>query len=199
MSKYHNILGVDKNASKSEIKKAYRAKAMSVHPDVNSSPEAQKLFIELAEAYDILFNENHNIADKKITTKKYWDVYQPPSDNREFEKWKAVDKERKEFYRKKAKEEAIKRKQIFEMEVLKFRNSKFFYPIMFFYYTILALFYSCAIGSVCVPIYIKWNSQLYNFSDDIILVMGTCTLAVSFSLFLAIKQLKKQLILIFFL
>ena len=55
-SKFHKILGVSEGASEEEIKKAYRTKALMVHPDVNPSPEAQKLFIELAQAYEALIN-----------------------------------------------------------------------------------------------------------------------------------------------
>jgi molecular chaperone DnaJ len=56
MSKdYYNVLGVDRNASEDEIKKAYRKKAMEFHPDKNpDNPEAEAKFKEAAEAYDTL-------------------------------------------------------------------------------------------------------------------------------------------------
>ena len=51
---YYQILGVEKGTSDSEIKTAYRKKALQWHPDRNDSPEAEKRFKEINEAYQIL-------------------------------------------------------------------------------------------------------------------------------------------------
>ena len=52
---YYEVLGVDKNASEDEIKKAYRKLAIKYHPDRNpDSKEAEEKFKEAAEAYDVL-------------------------------------------------------------------------------------------------------------------------------------------------
>ena len=52
---YYEVLGVQKNASKEEIKKSYRKLAMQYHPDRNKSPEAEGKFKEISEAYAVLY------------------------------------------------------------------------------------------------------------------------------------------------
>ena len=51
---YYEILGVSKNATDEEIKKAYRNLAKKHHPDVSSDPKASEIFKEVNEAYEVL-------------------------------------------------------------------------------------------------------------------------------------------------
>lgn len=56
---YYEILGVGKNATANEIKKAYRKKAVQNHPDKNpGDKQAEERFKQAAEAYEILSNED---------------------------------------------------------------------------------------------------------------------------------------------
>ena len=53
---YYDILGISKNASQDEIKKAYRKQALEWHPDRNKSAQAAEKFKEVNEAYEVLSN-----------------------------------------------------------------------------------------------------------------------------------------------
>jgi len=57
MKDYYQILGVSSTAPSAEIKRVYRRLAMLYHPDRNHSPEAEQIFKEINEAYDVLSND----------------------------------------------------------------------------------------------------------------------------------------------
>ncbi|SCL61280.1 molecular chaperone DnaJ [Micromonospora yangpuensis] len=54
---YYGILGVDREASDDEIKRAYRKLARRFHPDVNPDPEAQEKFKDINAAYEVLSDD----------------------------------------------------------------------------------------------------------------------------------------------
>jgi molecular chaperone DnaJ len=59
---YYKILGVEENASDSEIKKAYRKSAIKYHPDKNpGDKEAETKFKQAAEAYEVLGNSEKEL------------------------------------------------------------------------------------------------------------------------------------------
>jgi molecular chaperone DnaJ len=55
---YYVILGVERNASDAEIKRAYRKLAQQWHPDVNADPAAHDRFTEINEAYQVLSDQD---------------------------------------------------------------------------------------------------------------------------------------------
>lgn len=55
---YYEILGVHPNATAGQIKAAYRRLAVRYHPDKNPDPQAEEIFKEINEAYDVLSDTN---------------------------------------------------------------------------------------------------------------------------------------------
>jgi len=59
---YYDVLGINRNASLEEIKKAYRKLALEWHPDRNKSPQAEERFKEINEAYEVLSDPEKRAA-----------------------------------------------------------------------------------------------------------------------------------------
>ena len=66
MTNYYDILEVSQDATKDEIKSAFRKKARTLHPDVNKAPDAEEKFKELGQAYETLMDDN-----KRATYDRY--------------------------------------------------------------------------------------------------------------------------------
>lgn len=83
---YYQTLGIEKNATSEEIKKAYRKLALKVHPDVNSEdPSSAERFREITEAYGVLIDPAKRRAyDSNKTSFEQGRVFEDIFTNSEF-------------------------------------------------------------------------------------------------------------------
>ena len=56
---YYDILGISKESTKDQIKKAYYKLALKWHPDKNKSKDAENNFKQISEAYQVLMNNQY--------------------------------------------------------------------------------------------------------------------------------------------
>ncbi len=78
---YYQIIGVPRDASADDIKRAYRKKARKLHPDVNKTPGAEARFKELGEAYEVLKDPVKRAAyDRLGSNWKEGQDFRPPPD-----------------------------------------------------------------------------------------------------------------------
>lgn len=76
---YYQILGVKRDASESEIKRAYRKMAHQYHPDISKLPDAKERFQELSEAYEVLRDSKKRVAyDQLGSNWKQGESFTPP-------------------------------------------------------------------------------------------------------------------------
>ena len=59
---FYNLLGVSKDASQEEIKKAYRKLSKKYHPDINKEANAEDKFKKISEAYEVLSDKQKRSA-----------------------------------------------------------------------------------------------------------------------------------------
>jgi len=77
---YYAILGVDRNASEDDIKKAYRKLARKFHPDVSKEPNAEEKFKEVAEANETLKDPEKRKAYDELGRHATGEEFRPPPD-----------------------------------------------------------------------------------------------------------------------
>lgn len=78
---YYEIMGVPRDATQDDIKKAYRKLARQYHPDVSDKPDAEQLFKDLGEAYNVLKDPEKRAAYDQLGAN--WQAgqeFRPPPD-----------------------------------------------------------------------------------------------------------------------
>jgi curved DNA-binding protein len=81
---YYEILGVKRDASADDIKKAFRKLAHKYHPDVTKDPEGEAKFKEIQEAYATLKDEEKRTAYDQLGKRAPGESFEPPPDWQEF-------------------------------------------------------------------------------------------------------------------
>jgi len=78
---YYKIMGVERDASQDEIKRAYRKLARKYHPDVSKEPDAELRFKEVGEAYEVLKDpEKRSAYDQLGANWQAGQEFRPPPD-----------------------------------------------------------------------------------------------------------------------
>ncbi|RMG35770.1 MAG: J domain-containing protein [Gammaproteobacteria bacterium] len=78
---YYEIMGVSRDATQDEIKRAYRKLARKYHPDVSKEPDAEQRFKEIGEAYEVLKDPEKRAAyDQLGANWKQGQDFRPPPD-----------------------------------------------------------------------------------------------------------------------
>src|SRR5438874_2213898 len=77
---YYAILGVERNATAEDIKKAYRKLARKYHPDVSKEANAEEQFKQVSEAYETLKDPEKRAAYDQLGRHVAGQDFQPPPD-----------------------------------------------------------------------------------------------------------------------
>ena len=78
---YYAVMGVNRDATQDEIKRAYRKLARKYHPDVSTEPDAEQRFKEMGEAYEVLKDPEKRAAYDQLGTRwKAGEDFRPPPD-----------------------------------------------------------------------------------------------------------------------
>ncbi len=99
MKDYYKILGLEKSASQEEIKRKFKELALEYHPDVSINKNANEIFIEINEAYQILSDTNKRTYYDSLLPKDSGPEHVRQS--REFENYRYTARQKAQEYARK--------------------------------------------------------------------------------------------------
>lgn len=145
---YYRILGLEKRASKDDIKSAYRYLAKKYHPDVSDESDAGKKFIDISEAYEILMNrkiiDDLHVSTMDATERKF--TY--------------------EFFAQRARENAKKaaemRYEKLQTEHEAFQKSGMYDVILLLNYALHGILVLLSVFLLTFPVYIAVKEQYFD-------------------------------------
>jgi hypothetical protein len=179
LSDYYEILGISADSSLEEIKKAYRKKAYLYHPDINHSPQAKDLFISATEAYEFLLSNFGKIEDDEaayLKAMENWRRYRQERSNQRARAYARAS------YNKFRESKIYRTTRIFDATRIIY---SLVISVVVLGYTIFGYFYG---QSHPVP-GIKKPTV---FGLIMLLLLGTCFLAVSVIYLWAFYQTRKR-------
>jgi len=77
---YYQVMGVGRDTSAEDVKRAYRRLARKYHPDVSKEPDAEERFKEIGEAYEVLRDPEKRAAYDALGTRQPGEEFRPPPD-----------------------------------------------------------------------------------------------------------------------
>ena len=154
-----HTLGISRSATEDDIKRAYRKKAKTLHPDRNKAPDADEAFLQLTEAYELLLDPER-LAELEEPEAKRDPAYNPAETKEELHA-------RHEARRAKMQRDAIERQWRFLRQKRALRKSWLYYPLMVVAYAMyLSIFVVIALIAA-IPVLLSMS-----FRNPLIVLVG---------------------------
>ncbi len=156
MQQAYHILGLTSEASLQEIKRAYRKKAMELHPDLNPDEQAKEAFIQVQQAYDYLVDLKEGRIDLHSRSRVSYRQASPtapktsPPDRSEAERRYREHLARMRAERIKERKEAMQRSR--EKRIKQLQSHKYFLWLRLLFFSFTALMFSSGALMLLTPL-----------------------------------------------
>ena len=167
------ILGLPHTASIEEVKRAYRQKAMHLHPDRNSAPDAEEAFRSVTDAYELIISGNWQPPEKAAGPKHPDPAYNASRSREEFE-------DRREAARDRSRQTIWEARFKLMRDRNRLRKSGWFYPLMIAAYGLYVGIWALIAILLLVPVLLSWQ------------VESPLLLLLIFPLLLLVKRMAKR-------